>query len=170
MVRNQICALTRQTAAASHSFEFVPPLTGLSPTAGEALHDRDCVPRVCRRWGSSPCEQTDTEPSERGEEPSRERGRRASHANGGSRRSGERESVQGSPRGEAPRITLNWWSATSKCPSVPGLRGSPRRAAVPCVRIADVRANYAMGRGAGATHAIARGAVIVAGGDLSRVD
>ena len=28
----------------------------------------------------------------------------ASHANGASRRSGERESVQGSPRGEAPRI------------------------------------------------------------------
>ena len=27
------------------------------------------------------------------------------HANGGSRRSGERESVEGSPRGEAPRMT-----------------------------------------------------------------
>ena len=30
--------------------------------------------------------------------------RRASHANGASRRSGERESVSGSPRGKAPRI------------------------------------------------------------------
>src|SRR5262245_19083161 len=36
-----------------------------------------------------------TEASERSE---------ASHANGASRRSGERESVWGSPRGEAPRI------------------------------------------------------------------
>src|SRR3954471_15905640 len=36
----------------------------------------------------------------------RERASRASHATGASRRSGERESVQGSPRGEAPRITL----------------------------------------------------------------
>jgi tRNA (guanine37-N1)-methyltransferase len=31
----------------------------------------------------------------------------ASHANGASRRSGERESVQGSPRGEAPRIKID---------------------------------------------------------------
>jgi len=33
-----------------------------------------------------------------------ERASRASHANGASRRSGERESVSGSPRGEAPRM------------------------------------------------------------------
>ena len=31
----------------------------------------------------------------------------ASHATGASRRSGERESVQGSPRGEAPRVTID---------------------------------------------------------------
>src|SRR4051812_988009 len=34
----------------------------------------------------------------------RERAQRASHANGASRRSGERVSVRGSPRGEAPRM------------------------------------------------------------------
>ena len=33
-----------------------------------------------------------------------ERAKRVSHANGASRRSGERESVSGSPRGEAPRL------------------------------------------------------------------
>src|SRR5215216_6263569 len=37
----------------------------------------------------------------------RERAPRASHANGASRRSGERESVSGSPRGEAPRLRLD---------------------------------------------------------------
>ena len=37
------------------------------------------------------------------QEPASERSN-ASHANGASRRSGERESVLGSPRGEAPRI------------------------------------------------------------------
>src|SRR6186713_1135778 len=35
------------------------------------------------------------------------RATRASHANGASRRSGERESVSGSPRGEAPRMRLD---------------------------------------------------------------
>src|SRR5262252_10451435 len=35
-----------------------------------------------------------------------ERAPRASHANGARRRSGARESVSGSPRGEAPRIRL----------------------------------------------------------------
>src|SRR6476659_7988124 len=35
-----------------------------------------------------------------------ERAPRASHANGARRRSGARESVSGSPRGEAPRIKL----------------------------------------------------------------
>src|SRR5437867_4721690 len=34
----------------------------------------------------------------------RERASRASHANGARRRSGARESVSGSPRGEAPRM------------------------------------------------------------------
>jgi hypothetical protein len=32
-----------------------------------------------------------------------------SHANGARRRSGARESVSGSPRGEAPRIKLDLW-------------------------------------------------------------
>jgi glucose-1-phosphate thymidylyltransferase len=34
---------------------------------------------------------------------------RASHANGARRRSGARESVSGSPRGKAPRISMNVW-------------------------------------------------------------
>jgi copper homeostasis protein len=38
--------------------------------------------------------------------PPRERAPRASHANGARRRSGARERVSGSPRGEAPRIRL----------------------------------------------------------------
>jgi glucosamine-6-phosphate deaminase len=40
-----------------------------------------------------------------------------SHANGASRRSGERESVQGSPRGEAPRLELIRMSPTSHAAS-----------------------------------------------------
>jgi len=38
------------------------------------------------------------------------------------------------------------------------------------VRIGDVRADYAVGRRAGAAHTIARGVVILTRGDLSRVD
>jgi protein ImuB len=67
----------------------------------------------------------------------------ASHANGARRRSGARESVWGSPRGEAPRIIMvkRW-----------GVRTLGELAALPA---ADLTAR--LGRGAAAWQAIARG-------------
>src|SRR5205814_7990883 len=50
--------------------------------------------------------QIEAQPAERVARATRERAPRASQANGASRRSGERESLSGSPRGEAPRIRL----------------------------------------------------------------
>ena len=52
--------------------------------------------------------------------PGRERAWRVSHANGASRRSGERERVSGSPRGGAPRISLGW--SPRPCHTPYGLR------------------------------------------------
>jgi hypothetical protein len=83
--------------------------------------DGSSEPRAIVAWGSASdaeaassepvrilelISQTETRPAVRFVDTSCERASRASHANGASRRSGERESVWGSPRGEAPRILV----------------------------------------------------------------
>jgi len=64
-------------------------------------------PRDAGLSALEPISQTETWPAVRFVDTPGERGPRASHANGASRRSGERESVWGSPRGEAPRMRLD---------------------------------------------------------------
>jgi len=65
---------------------------------------------------------------------------------------------------------VNLGDAASKCPSVPGLRRSSRRAAMPRVRIGDVCADHPLGASARAAHPLARRAVVVARGNLPGVD
>jgi hypothetical protein len=65
---------------------------------------------------------------------------------------------------------VNLGDAASKCSSVPGLRGSSRRAAMPCVRLGDVCADHPLGAGARAAHPLAHRTIVVARGNLSSVD
>src|SRR6185436_6831321 len=71
-------------------------------------------------------------------DPRSERAARASHANGARRRSGARESVSGSPRGEAPRMIddLERTSAASE----------PRERSAPALRRARERVGESEGR------------------------
>jgi len=65
---------------------------------------------------------------------------------------------------------VNLGDAASKCPSVSGLRGSSRRAAMPRMRIGDVCADHPLGASARAAHPLAHRAFVIARGHLPRVD
>jgi len=83
-----------------YSTSVLDPVPGGTPNLLFSLPDqlRKLPPRP------EPISQTETRPAVRCVEAECERASRASHATGASRRSGERESVWGSPRGEAPRM------------------------------------------------------------------
>jgi histidinol dehydrogenase len=81
-----------------------PAAVTLANAEGLSAHAASIAIRLGRDT-RRPVAQHETAAAESVVEARGERASRASHANGASRRSGERESVQGSPRGGAPRMS-----------------------------------------------------------------